>query len=346
MNCASLETRRALRRYLRGLRLAAVMAFAGLAAEPLLAQAQSPGQALAGNYPNKPVRFVVAFPAGSATDQTARLVAQQISKTTGQSVVVDNRGGANGFIAAEAVAKAAPDGYTVLLTTGTTHAANPALFKKLPYDPVRDFTPVTPLSLGGFILVVAPGFAAQNVVDLARLAKASPGKFSFASGNGPSRIGGEMFKMMSGADLLHVPYRGAPQALNDVIAGQVSMMWTDTRTGVPLVQSGKLKALAVTTRQRMSTLPQVPTMIEQGYPDYLLINWVGAYLPAKARARAGESPEWPDARGGQGRNAQHDRQWRRGLAQLARGIRPPAGQRYGDVGACGQGCGHRTGMNT
>lgn len=252
----------------------------GLAALPVAAARLA--QAQAGSYPSKPVRFVVAFPAGSATDQTARLVAQQITKVTGQSVVVDNRGGANGFIAAEAVAKAAPDGYTVLVTTGTTHAANPALFRKLPYDPVKDFTPVTPLSLGGFILVVAPGFAAQNVADLARLAKASPGKYSFASGNGPSRIGGEMFKMMSGADLLHVPYRGAPQALNDLMAGQVSMIWTDTRTGVPLVQAGKLKALAVTSRQRMSTLPQVPTMIEQGYPDYLLINWVGVYLPARA----------------------------------------------------------------
>ncbi len=240
--------------------------------------------AQATDYPNKPIRFIVAFPAGSATDQAARLTAQQITKATGQGVVIDNRGGANGFIAAEAVAKAPPDGYTVLVTTGTTHAANPALFKKLPYDPVKDFTPITPLSNNAFVLVVAPNFPANSVADLAKLAKANPGKYSFASGNAPSRVGGEMFKMMAGVDLLHVPYKGAPQALTDILGGQVSMMWTDLRTGMPLVQGGKLKALAVTSQKRLALAPTIPTMIEQGYPDYVLANWVGVYLPAKAPA--------------------------------------------------------------
>ncbi len=232
------------------------------------------------DYPNKPIRFVVSFPAGSATDQAARLVAQQMTRATGQGIVIDNRGGANGFIASEAVAKATPDGYTVLVTTGTTHAANPALFKKLPYDPVKEFAPVTPLSNNAFVLVVAPSFPAGNVADLAKLAKANPGKYSFASGNAPSRIGGEMFKMMAGVDLLHVPYKGAPQALTDILGGQVSMMWTDLRTGMPLVQGGKLKALAVTGHKRLALTPAVLTMIEQGYADYVLANWVGVYLPA------------------------------------------------------------------
>lgn len=236
------------------------------------------------DYPNKPIRFIVSFPAGSATDQAARLIAHQMTKATGQSIVIDNRGGANGFIACEAVAKAPADGYTVLLTTGSTHAANPALFKKLPYDPVKDFAPVTSTSNNAFVLVVAPNFPANSVADLAKLARSNPGKYSFGSGNAPSRVGGEMFKMMAGVDLLHVPYKGAPQALTDLLGGQISMMWTDLRTGIPMVQSGKLKALAVTGQKRLALVPNVPTMIEQGYPDYLLANWVGVYLPAKTPA--------------------------------------------------------------
>ena len=254
--------------------LAASVGVSAIAALPsaLLAQTDS--------YPNKQLRFIVSFPAGSATDQVARLIAPQITRQTGQTVIVDNRGGASGFIAAEAAAKAPPDGYTVLITTGTTHAANPALFKKLPYDPVKDFVPVAALSDNGFILVVPPSFPANTVQEMAALAKANPGKYSFASANAPSRIGGEMFKMMAGVNLLHVPYKGAPQALTDVLGGQVSMMWTDLRTGMPQVQGGKLKALAVTTRTRLKLTPQIPTMIEAGYPDYVLTNWVGAYLPA------------------------------------------------------------------
>ncbi len=232
------------------------------------------------DYPNKPIRFVVAFPAGSATDQTARVIAQHVSQATGQSVVVDNRGGANGFIASETVAKAAPDGYTVLVTTGTTHSANPNLFRKLPYDPVRDFTPVSSLIIASFVMVVGPASPANSVADFVKLVSSNPGKFSFASGNAPSRIGGEMFKQMSRADLIHVPYKGAPQALTDLMGGQVSVMWTDIITGMPLVNGGKLKALAVTSQARLPIAPAVPTMKEQGFPDYELVNWQGMYLPA------------------------------------------------------------------
>ena len=246
-----------------------------VAAVPVMALAQ------ADTYPGKPVRFIISFPAGSATDQVARLIAPQFTKATGQSVVVENRGGAAGFIACEAAAKAAPDGYTVLFTTGTTHAANPSLFKKLPYDPVKDFVPVTTLSMNDFVLVVVPTFPANNVAELAQLARANPGKYSFASGNAPSRIGGEMFKRMTGTNLLHVPYRGAPQALGDLLGGQVSMIFSDLRTAMPQVMAGKLKALAFTGKKRLAIAPNVPTMIEQGFPDYDLFNWVGAYLPAK-----------------------------------------------------------------
>ena len=252
----------------------ALAALSSLALAPRPASAQEA-------YPGRPVRFIVAFPAGSATDQVARLVAQQFTRSTGQPVVVDNRGGASGFIACEAAAKSPPDGHTVLFTTGTTHAANPALFRKLPYDPVKDFAPVTVLSRSDFIIVVLPGFPADNLADLAKLARADPDKYSFASGNAPSRIGGEMFKMMTGTRLVHVPYRGAPQALSDLLGGQVSMIVSDVRTAIPQVQAGKLKALAVTGRKRMPVVPDVPTAIEQGFPDYELFNWVGAYVPAR-----------------------------------------------------------------
>lgn len=231
------------------------------------------------DYPVKPIRFVVAFPAGSATDQTARVVAQHVSQATGQSVVVDNRGGANGFIASETVAKAAPDGYTVLVTTGTTHSANPNLFKKLPYDPVRDFAPVSSLIIASFVMVVGPTSPAKSLADFVQLVSGNPGKYSFASGNAPSRIGGEMFKQMSRAELVHVPYKGAPQALTDLMGGQVSVMWTDIITGMPLVKGGKVRALAVTSDARLPIAPEIPTMKEQGFPDYQLINWQGMYLP-------------------------------------------------------------------
>ncbi len=254
---------------------------AALGTLSLCAAAVQPAGAQVTDYPNKAVRFIVAFPAGSATDQVARLVGQQMGKATGQSIVIDNRGGASGFIAAEAAAKAAPDGYTVLITTGTTHAANPALYKKLPYDPVKDFVPITPLSNNAFVLVVAPNFPASSVAELAKLAKSQPAKYSFASGNAPSRIGGEMFKMMAGVDLLHVPYKGAPQAITDLMGGQISMIFSDLRTAMPQVLGGKLKALAVTGKTRLAVAPNIPTMIEAGYPDYVVANWVGAYAPAK-----------------------------------------------------------------
>jgi tripartite-type tricarboxylate transporter receptor subunit TctC len=254
-----------------------LIASACLPTLPSIARASS-------GYPTRPIKFIVSFGPGTATDQVARLIAPELSRLTGQSVVVENRGGASGFIACEAVAKSPPDGYTLLVTTGTTHAANPSLFKKLPYDPVKDFVPITSASNNAFILVTGNGFPANNVQELAALARSSPGKVSFASANAPSRIGGEMFKMMAKVEMTHVPYKSAPQALTDLSSGIVGVFWCDLRTAVPLVQAGKIKALAVTSEKRLAVTPNVPTMIEQGFKDYLLANWVGLYLPAGAPA--------------------------------------------------------------
>jgi len=200
----------------------------------------------------------------------------------GQPFVIDNKGSAGGIVGSDVVAKATPDGYTLLLGQTGPNAINPSLFPKISYDPVKDFAPVTPLNFNMFILVTAPSFPANSVKEMTEFARANPDRLSFASGNAPSRIGGEMFKMMSGTKLIHVPYKGAPQALTDIMGGQVSLGWSDLKTAVPLVQAGKLKALAVTGRERLAILPQVPTMMEQGFPEYELSNWVGAYLPAKA----------------------------------------------------------------
>ncbi len=236
--------------------------------------------AQANSYPNKLIKFVVSFPAGSATDIAGRLIATQLTKITGQPIVVENKGGASGILACEAVAKAPPDGYTLLVTTGTTHSANPSLFKKLPYDPVKDFSPITSYSLNAFVLVVAPTFPAKNVAELTKLVKANPDKYTFASGNAPGRIGGEMYVMMSNTRMTHIPYRGAPQAMTDLIGGQVSMIWSDLRTAVPLIQGGKLRALGVTTPNRFPSLPDVPTISEAVFPGFEASNWYGFVAPA------------------------------------------------------------------
>jgi tripartite-type tricarboxylate transporter receptor subunit TctC len=248
------------------------LALAATAALPQFAHAQA--------YPSKPITFVVPFAAGSATDQLARALGQSVGDQSKQPVIVDNKGGASGMIAAAQVAKAAPDGYTVLITTNTTHAANEHLYKKLSYDPVKDFAPITGLGKGGQVLVVRTDAPYKNVMDLVAAAKKTPGKLSFGSGSSSSRTAGEMFKQLSGTDILHVPYKSNPNAITDLLGGQIDFMITDTSTGVPQVKGGKLKALGVSTTERNPLLPEVPTIAEAGVKGYDMGYWFAAYAPA------------------------------------------------------------------
>ncbi|MDR0200565.1 MAG: tripartite tricarboxylate transporter substrate binding protein [Delftia acidovorans] len=236
--------------------------------------------ALAQDYPSKPITFVVPFAAGSATDQLARALGQAVTTATRQAVVVENKGGASGMIAAQQVARSAADGYTVLITTNTTHAANQHLYKKLPYDAVKDFAPVAGLGKGGQVLVVRADAPYRNVGDLLAAAKKQPGKLSFGSGSSSSRVAGEMLKQLAGVDLMHVPYKSNPLAITDLLGGQIDLMITDTSTGVPQVKSGKLRALGYSTTKRSPQLPEVPTLEEAGVKGYDMGYWFAAYAPA------------------------------------------------------------------
>lgn len=236
--------------------------------------------ALAQDYPSKPITFVVPFAAGSATDQLARALGQAVTTATKQAVVVENKGGASGMIAAQQVARSAADGYTVLITTNTTHAANQHLYKKLPYDAVKDFAPVAGLGKGGQVLVVRADAPYRNVGDLLAAAKKQPGKLSFGSGSSSSRVAGEMLKQLAGVDLMHVPYKSNPLAITDLLGGQIDLMITDTSTGVPQVKSGKLRALGYSTTKRSPQLPEVPTLEEAGVKGYDMGYWFAAYAPA------------------------------------------------------------------
>ena len=239
-----------------------------------------PAPAAAQSYPSKPIVFVVPFAAGSATDQLARALGQSIGEQTKQAVVVDNKAGASGMMAAQAAAKAPADGYTVLITTNTTQSANEHLYKKLPYDPVKDFAPVTGLGKGGQVLVVKAESPYKTVADVLAAAKQNPGKLSFGSGSSSSRVAGEMFKQLSGTDILHVPYKSNPQALTDLLGGQIDFMITDTATGVPQIKGGKLKALGVSTTRRIALLPDVPTIDEAGVKGYDMGYWFAGWVPA------------------------------------------------------------------
>ena len=238
------------------------------------------GTAFAQAYPAKPITFIVPFAAGSATDQLARALGQSITEQTRQPVVVENKAGASGMPAAQQAARAAADGYTVLITTNTTHAANEHLYKKLPYDPVKDFAPVTGLGKGGQVLVVNATSPYKSVAELVAFAKKNPGKLTFGSGSSSSRVAGEMFKQLSGTDILHVPYKSNPMGITDLLGGQIDLMITDTSTGVPQVKAGKLRALGYSTQTRSTQLPDVPTIDEAGVKGYDMGYWFAAYVPA------------------------------------------------------------------
>ncbi|HAL38306.1 MAG TPA: ABC transporter substrate-binding protein [Polaromonas sp.] len=247
----------------------------------LTARAQPAGQTAASTYPNKPVKVVVPYPPGGPTDIVARVVFQQVSEATGQQFVIDNRAGAGGNIGAEAVAHAPADGYTLLVAT-TAHAINMSLFSGLRYDVVKDFAPVSLLTQGPLVLVATPSFPANNVRELIALAKAKPDTLNFASsGNGQStHLSGELFNSMSGVKLLHVPYKGSAPALTDVVSGQVPLMFDTMLSAMPFVNSGKLKALAVTSSRRSPVAPNVPTIAESGLPGYEVFAWNGLLAPA------------------------------------------------------------------
>ncbi|MDM0012988.1 tripartite tricarboxylate transporter substrate binding protein [Variovorax sp. J22P168] len=254
-------------------RLPLTFAAAALALAPLLGHAQA--------FPDKAITFVVPFAAGTATDQIARALAAGVTAETKQAVVIENKAGASGFIASQQVAKAPADGYTVLITTNTTHAANEHLYKKLPYDPVKDFAPVAALGKGGQIMVVNPSFPAKTVAEFVALAKKEPGKYSFGSGSSSSRMAGELLQQMAGIQLLHVPYKSNTLAVTDLLGGQIHMMITDTATGLPQVKAGKLRALGVSGARRSPLAPDVPTIAEAGVKGYEMGYWFAAYAPAK-----------------------------------------------------------------
>jgi tripartite-type tricarboxylate transporter receptor subunit TctC len=235
-------------------------------------------------FPDKPIRFIVPFGPGTVTDQYARALAKAMSEETHVAVVVENKLGANGIIGSQYVAAAPPDGYTILIATNTTHAANEFLYKKLSYDPVKDFAPVALLGTGAQILVVNPNNPAKTVREFIDLAKASPGKLTFASGGGSTQVAAELFQEMAGIKLLHVPYQSNPLALNDVLSGRIDMIVTDTATALPQIRAGKLRALGVTTKTRAPLAPDVPTIDESGVKGYEMTFWFAAFAPARTPA--------------------------------------------------------------
>ena len=257
--------------------LAAMIAAGVLAAGPSSAQGTSQGTYPA---PGKNITLVLPFAAGSGTDTTTRIISKDLAKALGASIVIENKPGANGSIAASYVARAEPDGYTIFVTTNTSHSANPYLLKNMTYDPIKDFTPIARTGDLPFMLVIDPKLPVNSVADLIALAKKEPGKYSYASGSSSAIVSGATFATLAGIDLLHVPYKSSPPALTDVIAGRVSMMFVDVLTGLPHVKAGALKALAVTTKQRSALLLQLPSMDEAGVKGFDITSWQGYLGPA------------------------------------------------------------------
>ncbi len=255
-------------------RRALLAGLAALAATPLAAQAQA--------FPNKPVKIIIGFPAGGPLDAHARLLADDLGKRLGQPVVIDYKAGAGGTVGAEFVAKSDPDGYTLLMANTGTMVINPAVYPRLSYQTLRDFVPVARTAQQPLALVVHPAVPAQTVGDLVKLAKSKPGQLNYGSaGNGGiSHLVPEMFKQATGTFIVHIPYRGSAPAFNDLIAGQVQIMAESVPQAAQYVKAGKLRALAVTSRERSVALPDTPTMIEAGLKGFEVVGFYGVLAPA------------------------------------------------------------------
>jgi len=262
----------------RTLTLAAASALGLLALTPLAAQAQA--------FPTKAITIIVPFSAGGTTDILARVLGQFISKDLGQPVIIDNRAGAGGNIGTQLVARAAPDGHTILMGTVGTHAINQSLYPKLAFDPIKDFAPLTRVALVPNLLVANPAQPFKTVKELMAYAKANPGKVTFgSSGSGTSiHLSGELFKQMAGVDLQHVAYKGSAPAVNDLLGNHIAIMFDNMPSAISHVKAGKLRPLAVTTAQRSPALPDVPTIAEAGVPGYEATSWFGLLAPAKTPA--------------------------------------------------------------
>jgi len=239
-----------------------------------LAQAQAP-------FPNKPIRLIVTSPAGGSNDILNRTLGAKLAENLGQPVLIDNRPGASGFVAAEMVAKSPADGYTLLAATEATLVTNPLFFPKVPYDPERDFAPVTIAVEVSYVLLVHPSVPAKTVRELIALARSKPGQLNYASsGNGSSfHLSMELFKRMAGVDIVHVPFKGSALSVNSMLAGEVQIMFNGTPNGVPLAKSGRLRALAVAGAKRSPLAPELPTIAESGLPGYEMGGWFGTVAP-------------------------------------------------------------------
>ena len=263
-------------------RRALLFAAPAFALVPPLLRAQPVPAIAAGGFPNRPIHFIVPYPPGSGTDIVARILGQKLTESWGQPVLVENRPSAGAIVGVDAIAKAAPDGYTIGIADTGPLALNPALYPKLPYDPVRDLAPVTLIANLPFILVVNPAFPATNVAELLALAKSRPGQINYASiGNGSAvHLATELFKTQAGIHLVHIPYKGSAGALNSVVSGDTSLMFVNLLSSRELVKAGKLRALATASGKRLAAEPGLPTVAEAGVPGYAFQAWFGVVAPA------------------------------------------------------------------
>jgi tripartite-type tricarboxylate transporter receptor subunit TctC len=257
------------------------IAIAALVLASTLAAPAAPGQTAA-TFPSKTVRLVVPFPPGGPLDVTGRAIAQKLSLAWGQSVVVENRPGAGGNIGADAVAKSPADGYTVVMGALSTHAVNPSLYPAMPYDAVKDFAPITLVAVTPNVLVVSPSLPVGSVKELVAYAKANPNRLSFGSGSNGSagHLAGELFKVETGTDVVHIPFKGGAPAMQALLAGETQFMFDNLANSMPQVKAGKLRALAVTTAKRSNLAPELPTMAEAGLPGFDISTWFGLLAPA------------------------------------------------------------------